>query len=160
LLITSYSELGADDQVGELEVRVWRAAGLTGLITATLVACVWFAIAVVTGNMTLSNDATLALSLLKVGSLAIVLSSFKRPFVSGLIAIYQERTVCRVNVLSAVAGLLLVPVCIVYLNLWGPVVAWLLLEAAACALLVFLFVSVIRTAQANRELRFPQRAVL
>ncbi|MGC3976542.1 MAG: hypothetical protein QM771_19490 [Nitrospira sp.] len=158
LLITSYSELGAGDQVAELEVRVWRAARLAGLITGTLVACMWFAIVMVIGTMTLSNDAALALSLLKVGSLAIVLSSLKRPFVSGLIAIFQERAVCRVNVLSALAGLFLVPVCIVYLNLWGPVVAWLTLEAAACALLVFLFVSVIRTAQANREPQLPQRA--
>ena len=158
LLITSYSELGAGDQVRELEMRVWWAARLTGLITGTLVACAWFAIVMVAGNVTLSNEATLALSLLKVGSLAIVLSSLKRPFVSGLIAIYHERAVCRVNVLSAVAGLLLVPVCVVYLNLWGPVVAWLTLEAAACALLVFLFVSVVRTARTNQEPTLSQRA--
>ncbi|MBA5876589.1 MAG: hypothetical protein GDA66_18880, partial [Nitrospira sp. CR1.2] len=160
LLITSYSELGADNQVAEVEVRVWRAARLTGLITTTLAACVWLAVAVIVGNTTLSSDAILALSLLKVGSLAIVLSSLKRPFVSGLIAIYQERAVCRVNVLSALAGLVLVPVCIVSFNLWGPVVAWLALEAAACALLMSLFVSVTRTAQANQESPLARRAAL
>lgn len=160
LLITSYSELGAGNQVGEVDVRVWRAARLTGLITATLAAGVWFGIVMMVDNMTLSNDATLALSLLKVGSLAIVLSSLKRPFVSGLIAIYQERAVCRVNLLSALAGLVLVPVSIVYFNLWGPVVAWLTLEAAACALLVSLFISVTRTAQANQESPLTRRAAL
>lgn len=160
LLITSYSELGADNQVGEVEVRVWRAARLTGLITTTLAACVWLAIVVIVGNMTLSIDANLALSLLKVGSLAIVLSSLKRPFVSGLIAIYQERAVCRVNVMSALAGLLLVPVGIVYFNLWGPVIAWLTLEAAACMLLMSLFMSVTRTAQANQQSPLARRAAL
>lgn len=159
LLITSYSELGAGERVGEVEVRVWRTARLTGLTMATLAAGVWGGIVVVVGHTTLSNDAILALSLLKVGSLAIVLSSLKRPFVSGLIAIYQERAVCRVNVLSALAGLFLVPLCIVYLNLWGPVVAWVTLEAAACALLMSLFMSVTRTAQANQESPLTRRAL-
>ncbi|TXG85814.1 MAG: hypothetical protein E6R14_03945, partial [Thermomicrobiales bacterium] len=109
LLVTSYSELGALDQVGEVEVRVWRAARMTGLIMVTLAAAIWLAIFLVIDQRALSNEASQALSLLKVGSLAIVLSSLKRPFVSGLIAIYQERAVCRVNVLSALAGLVLVP---------------------------------------------------
>jgi O-antigen/teichoic acid export membrane protein len=145
---------------GEVDVRVWRAARLTGLMTATLAAGLWFGIVVIGDNMTLSNDATLALSLLKVGSLAIVLSSLKRPFVSGLIALYQERAVCRVNLLSALAGLVLVPAGIVYFNLWGPVVAWLTLEAAACALLMSLFMSVTRTTQANQESPLTRRAAL
>lgn len=160
LLITSYSELGASNQVGEVDVRVWRAARLTGLMMATLAASLWLGIVVIGDNMTLSNDATLALSLLKVGSLAIVLSSLKRPFVSGLIALYQERAVCRVNLLSALAGLVLVPAGIVYFNLWGPVVAWLTLEAAACALLMSLFMSVTRTTQANQESPLTRRAAL
>ena len=160
LLITSYSELGAGNQVREVELRVWRAARLTGLITVALTACLWVGIAVIVESTTLSNDAILASSLLKVGSVAIVLSSLKRPFVSGLIAIYQERAVCRVNLLSALAGLFLVPASIVYFNLWGPVVAWLMLEAAACALLMALFVSVTRPPQANENSPLTRRAAL
>ncbi len=114
----------------------------------------------VVGHMSVSNDAILALSLLKVGSLAIVLSSLKRPFVSGLIAIHQEQAVCRVNLLSALAGLVLVPFCIVYFNIWGPVVAWVALEAAACGLLVSLFVSITRTTQADQESLLARRAPL
>lgn len=160
LLITSYAELGSGHQVGEVSLRVWRAARLTGLIATALAGCVWLAIAAIVGNTTLSSDAILALSLLKVGSLAIVLSSLKRPIVSGLIAIYQERAVCRVNVLSALAGLLLVPVGIVYVSLWGPVIVWLTLEAAALVLLVSLYMSVTRTAQANQESPLARRAAL
>lgn len=160
LLITSYSELGAGNQVREVELRVWRAARLTALITTALAACLWVGIVVLVENMSLSDDAILASSLLKIGSVAIVLSSLKRPFVSGLIAIYQERAVCRVNLLSAVAGLFLVPASIVYFNLWGPIVAWLALEAAACALLVSLFVSVTRTPRAHEDSPLTGRAAL
>jgi O-antigen/teichoic acid export membrane protein len=70
---------------------------------------------------------------------AIGFSSVKRPFVSGLIALFQEQLVCRVNVTAALIGLLLVPLCIRYWGIWGPVMAWIVLEGAACLALVLLF---------------------
>ena len=160
LLVTSYSELGAGEQVREVRARVLYAARLTGFIMAALALCVWAGTLSVAGTAALSSDTLVALSLLKWGSLAIGLSSLKRPFVSGLIATYQERAVCRVNVLSAVAGLLLVPVSIVYLDIWGPVVAWVILEAAACVVIVHQFLSMTRPPQANPEPPLSQRAAL
>lgn len=160
LLVTRYSELGAGEQIREIRAQAMQAARLTGFIMAAVAICIWIASFSVTGSVTLASDTILALSLLKWGTVAIGLSSLKRPFVSGLIAIHQERAVCRVNVLSAVAGLLLVPVCIVYFDIWGPVVAWVVLEAVACALIVHLFLTVARTTQANPGPPLSQPAVL
>jgi O-antigen/teichoic acid export membrane protein len=161
LLVTSYSELGAGEQVREeIRAQVLHAARLTGFIMAALAVCVWTGTFAIAGTAALSSDTLVALSLLKWGSLAIGLSSLKRPFISGLIATYQERAVCRVNMLSAVAGLLLVPLSIVYLDIWGPVVAWVILEAVACVVIVHQFLFITRTTQANPEPSLSQRAVL
>lgn len=160
LLLTSYAELGVREQVQEIRTEVMRAGRLTGLIMAALAACIWAGVFSVLGMASLSTEAVLALVLLKWGSLAIALSSLKRPFVLGLIALYHERAVCRVNVLSAAAGLLLVPAGIVYLGIWGPVVAWVFLEAAACIVIVHLFLSMTRQVQAKAEPPLSQRAAL
>lgn len=160
LLLTSYAELGVREQVQEIRTEVMRAGRLTGLIMAALAACIWAGVFFVLGRGNLSTEAALALVLLKWGSLAIALSSFKRPFVLGLIALYHERAVCRVNGLSAAAGLLLVPAGIIYLGIWGPVAAWVVLEAAACIVIVHLFLAMTRRVQAKAEPPLSQRAAL
>lgn len=160
LLVTRYSELGGGEQIREIRAQAIQAARLTGIIMAVVAFCVWIGTLYAAGLGTLSDETILALSLLKWGSLAIGMSSLKRPFVSGLIAIHQERAVCRVNALSAIAGLLLVPVGIAYLDIWGPVVAWVVLEAVACVLIVHLFLSVARIARTNQEPPLSQPAVL
>ena len=83
-----------------------------------------------------------ALALLRWSMVAISLSSVKRPFISGLLALNKERAVCRINVISAVAGVALIPLLILSHGVWGPVIGWILLEAAAGLLLIHLLFSI------------------
>ncbi len=160
LLLTSYSELVGEHGAQRMRMQVIHSGRVTAVIMAAAAICVWGSALLLVRIAEWSRETILAISLLQWAVVAIGLSSFKRPFVSGLIAIHQERAVCRVNVLSAVVGLLLVPVCIAYLDIWGPVVAWVILEAVASVLMVHLFLSLARTVRPNQEPPLPQPAVL
>ena len=67
---------------------------------------------------------------------------------------------CRVNVLSAAVGLLLVQARIVYLGIWTPVASWVRLEAAACIVIVHLFLFMTRQIQAKAEPPLSQHTAL
>ena len=142
LLLKSYAEMASGSGVEEVRSRMVAASRLTGIIMAGMAVFVWMISLYVEQMTELSDDMSVALSLLRWALVAISLSSLKRPLIAGLLALYQERAVCRINVCSAVVGVALIPALILYLGVWGPVVGWILLEAAACLLLVHHFLSV------------------
>lgn len=144
LLLTSYSELVGEQGVQKMRAKVIHAGKVTAMVMAVAGMGVWCSAFVLVRITEWSGDIVLAISLLQWAVVAIGFSSVKRPFVSGLIALFQERLVCRVNVIAALFGLLLVPLCIRYWGIWGPVMAWIVLEVAACLVLVLLFFYVSR----------------
>lgn len=139
LLLRSYAEMAGEKGVGQIKARVRRAGFVTVAVMAIASAGLWSAIIFYGRFAEVLTETVLALSLLQWAVVAIGFSSVKRPFVSGLIALFHERLVCRVNVTAALIGLLLVPLGIRYWGIWGPVMAWIVLEAAACLVLVLVF---------------------
>ena len=139
LLLTSYSALIGDHGAATMRLRVMHAGKLTAVIMMGSAMCLWCASVLVTNVTSLSSEVAIALSLLQWAIVAIGFSSIKRPFVSGLMALFQEKLVCLVNVTAALLGLLLVPLGIVGWGIWGPVIVWIALEGAACLALVWLF---------------------
>lgn len=142
LLLRSYAELGGEKGLAQIKARVGRAGLLTVAVMALASGGVWIVLMLYGRFVTGSTETLLALSLLKWAVVAIGFSSIKRPFVFGLLALFHERLVCRVNVAAALFGLLLVPLCIWYRGIWGPVIAWIVLEGAACLMLVWGFLRV------------------
>lgn len=142
LLLKSYAETASGGGVDEVRSRMVVASRLTGIVMTGVAVSVWMISVYVEQVTEVSDDMSVALSLLRWALVAISLSSLKRPLIAGLLALYQERAVCRINVCSAVVGVVLIPPLILYLGVWGPVVGWILLEAAACLLLVHHFLSV------------------
>jgi len=139
LLLRSYAEMVGEKGSDQIKARVRMAGLVTVAVMAIASAGLWSAIIFYGRFAEVSTETVVALSLLQWAVVAIGFSSVKRPFVSGLIALFQERLVCRVNVTAALIGLLLVPLCIRYWGIWGPVMAWIVLEVAACLVLVLLF---------------------
>lgn len=139
LLLRSYAEMVGEKGTDQIKARVRMAGLVTVAVMAIASAALWSAIIFYGRFAEVSTETVVALSLLQWAIVAIGFSSVKRPFVSGLIALFQERLVCRVNVTAALVGLLLVPLCIRYWGIWGPVMAWIVLEVAACLVLVLLF---------------------
>lgn len=142
LLLTSYSELIGGQGAATMRLRVVQAGRVTASLMMALMLAVWGAGLLFTRTTSLSSDTAVALSLLQWAVVAIGFSSIKRPFVSGLMALFQERLVCRVNVTAALLGLVLVPLGILYWGIWGPVITWIVLEAAACLVLVWWFLRI------------------
>jgi O-antigen/teichoic acid export membrane protein len=142
LLLTSYAELVGEHGARRMRTQVIHAGRVTAVIMVAAAISLWCAGLLIARIVTLSSEAAIALSLLQWAIAAIGLSSIKRPFVSGLIALYQDRPIGRVNMGVAAAGLILVPLLIAYFGIWGPVLSWVILEAVACALIIHLFLSV------------------
>lgn len=139
LLLTSYSELLGEQGVKKLRTQVAHAGRVTAVVMGAAAMCVWGATFVLVRMAEWPSDMVLAISLLQWAVVAIGFSSVKRPYVSGMMALFQERFVCRVNVTAALIGLLLVPLGIRYWGIWGPVLAWIILEFGACLVLVLSF---------------------
>ncbi|MCC2641436.1 MAG: hypothetical protein K0S45_1849 [Nitrospira sp.] len=158
LLLKSYSETASGSGVDEVRSRMIAASRLTGIVMAGVALSVGIISIYVEQVMKVSDDMSVALSLLRWALVAISLSSLKRPLIAGLLALYQERAVCRINVLSAVVGVALIPPLILYLGVWGPVAGWILLELAACLLLVYHFLSVRRIPRSKSDGPLSQSA--
>jgi O-antigen/teichoic acid export membrane protein len=158
LLLKSYAETVSASGPADVRARMLAAGKVTGLIMAGVMIFGWTITMYIQKMMELSEETAVALSLLRWGLVAISLSSLKRPLIAGLLALYQDRTVSRINLLSAAAGLLLIPLLILSLGIWGPAIGWILLEGAACILLVRCFLSIPSTPQSNLGESVPQRA--
>ncbi len=160
LLLTSYSELVGEHGVQKVRMQVIHAGRLTAVIMAGAAVCVWGSALLLVRVAEWSGETLLAISLLQWAVVAIGLSSIKRPFVSGLIALYRERAIGRINMGAAAAGLVLVPALIAYFGIWGPVLGWVILEAIACVLIIHLFLTVPPAAKARLDPSLSPRAVL
>ena len=157
LLLKSYAETASASGPADVRVRMLAAGKVTALIMATVTIFGWTMTVYIQKLMELSQETVIALSLLRWALVAISLSSVKRPLIAGLLALYQDRTVSRINVLSAAAGLLLIPLLVLSFGIWGPVIGWIVLEAGACILLIRHFLS-IPSAPGSVEGPVPQRA--
>lgn len=160
LLLTSYAELIGVNGVRKMRTQVIHAGKVTALIMTVAAICVWGSARLITRLAELSAETAIAFSLLQWAVIAIGFSSIKRPFVSALIALYQERAVCRVNLCMAVGGLILVPLLIMYFGIWGPVLGWVILEAIACILILHLFLAMPLTDEAKPDPSLVQRISL
>ena len=160
LLLTSYSELVGEHGAQRMRAQVIHAGRVTAIIMAVAAMCVWGSALLLVRIAEWSRETILAISLLQWAMVAIGLSSIKRPFVSGLIALHRERAIVRVNMGVAATGLILVPLLIAYWGIWGPVLGWVILEAAACVWIIQLFLAVPLAAEANLDPSLSQRAVL
>ncbi len=142
LLLKSYADTAFKGGFDEVRSRMVAASRLTGLVMAGATLLVWMVTKYIEQSTEWSVDMLVALALLRWSMVAISLSSVKRPFISGLLALNKERAVCRINVISAVAGVALIPLLILSHGVWGPVIGWILLEAAAGLLLIHLLFSI------------------
>jgi O-antigen/teichoic acid export membrane protein len=158
LLLKSYAETVSASGPADVRVRMLAAGKATGLLMATVTVLGWLITMYIQKQMPLSQETEIALSLLRWGLVAISLSSLKRPLIAGLLALYQERVVSRINLLSAAAGLLLIPLLVLSLGIWGPVAGWIVLEGGACILLIRRFLSIPSTPQSDVGGPVPQRA--
>lgn len=158
LLLKSYAETASAGGGSDVRRRMLAAGKMTGLIMVCVTVSAWVVTLYLAQVMKLSEETSVALSLLRWALVAITLSSLKRPLIAGLLALYQERVVSRINLLSAVAGLVLIPLLVLSFGIWGPVVGWILLEGAACLLLVRHFLSIPSTPRSNLDGPVPQRA--
>jgi O-antigen/teichoic acid export membrane protein len=158
LLLKSYAEAALGSGEADVGRRIFTAGKVTGLIMVCVTVSVWAVTLSLQHVMTLSEETGIALSLLRWALVAITLSSLKRPLIAGLLALYQERVVSRINVLSAVAGLVLIPLLILSLGIWGPVVGWIVLEGAAGLLLIRRFLSIPSSPRSNLDGPLAQRA--
>ncbi|HJR76504.1 MAG TPA: hypothetical protein VJ805_06005 [Nitrospiraceae bacterium] len=158
LLLKSYAETASASGAADVRGRMLAAGKMTGLVMATITVFGWLITIYIEKQMQLSQETEIALSLLRWGLVAISLSSLKRPLIAGLLALFKERLVSRVNLLSAAAGLVLVPLLVLSFGIWGPVVGWILVEGAACVLLIRHFLAIPSTPQSNLDGPVPQRA--
>jgi O-antigen/teichoic acid export membrane protein len=158
LLLKSYADTASAGGTADVRVRMLAAGKMTGLIMVCVTVSAWVVTLYLAQVMELSEETSVALSLLRWALVAITLSSLKRPLVAGLLALYQERVVSRINLLSAVAGLVLIPLLVMWFGIWGPVIGWILLEGAACLLLIRHFLSIPSTPRSNLGGPVPQRA--
>lgn len=158
LLLKSYAEIASAGGGAEVRRRMLIAGKATGLIMACVTMSVWTITLYLQQTMTLSEETAIGLSLLRWALVAISLSSLKRPLIAGLLALYQERVVSRINVWSAAVGVALVPLLVLSLGIWGPVAGWILLEGAACLLLIRHFFSIPSAPRPNLGDPMPERA--
>ena len=158
LLLKSYAEIASAGGGTEVRRRMLAAGKVTGLIMVCVTISAWIVTLYLQQTMTLSEETAIALSLLRWALVAISLSSLKRPLIAGLLALYQERVVSRINVLSAAVGIALIPLLVLSLGIWGPVVGWILLEGAACLLLIRHFFSIPSAPRSNLRDPMPERA--
>jgi O-antigen/teichoic acid export membrane protein len=156
VLLKSYAETAAAGGTVDVRHRMLAASKLTGLIMLGMTFSVWAATLSIERVLTLSEETSIALSLLRWALIAISLSSLKRPLVAGLLALFQERVISRINVLSAAAGLIAIPLLILSFGLWGPVIGWILLEGVACLLLIRHFLSIPAAPGPDTDQPIPQ----
>ena len=158
LLLKSYAETASASGGADVRRRMLAASKMTGLIMVCVTVSAWVITLYLAQVMELSEETSVALSLLRWALVAITLSSLKRPPIAGLLALYQEQVVSRINILSAAAGLVLIPLLVLSFGIWGPVVGWIFLEGAACLLLIRHFLSIPSTPRSNLDGPVPQRA--
>lgn len=158
LLLKSYAETAATSGSADVRHRMLAAGKATGLLMATVTICGWLITLYIQKQVQLSEETEIALSLLRWGLVAISLSSLKRPLITGLLALYQERVVSRINLLSAAVGLVLIPLLVLACGIWGPVIGWIVLEGMVCVLLIRHFLSLPSPAQSNLDGPVAQRA--
>ncbi|HET6674934.1 MAG TPA: hypothetical protein VFG71_06330 [Nitrospiraceae bacterium] len=158
LLLKSYAETVSASGKAHVLSRMLAASKLTGLIVVGATVSVWTGTLFIERIMELTEETSIALSLLRWALVAIGLSSLKRPLVAGLLALHQERVVSRINVLSAMAGVMLIPFLILSFGIWGPVAGWILLEGVACLLLFRHFLSIPFAPKSGVDERMSQRA--
>lgn len=151
LLLKSYAEV-ASARGGQLvHQHILYASWVTGAIMLFGMTAVWFGVRYLERLDRWSQDILTGLELLRWATVAIGLSSLKRPLVLGLIALHRERAVCAINVLSAAVGLVSVPLLIWSFGIWGPIVAAVVCEMGALLLLVSSFRAAWRDEEAEDE---------
>ena len=158
LLLKSYADTASGSGVEKVRSRMVAATRLTGIVMAGLTVLIWMMSSYIEQARQWSEEMSVALSLLRWSLVAISFSSLKRPLIAGLLALYQERAVCRINVYSAAGGVAVIPLLILYLGVWGPVVGWIFLEAAACLLLIHRFLSIRRHPRSKLDAPLSQSA--
>ncbi len=151
LLLKSYAEDASARGVGAVQPEIVRASWITGLAMIVGIAGVWAVTRYVERSGGWSQEVLTSLGLLRWAVVAIGLSSLKRPLVLVLIAVGRERDVCRVNVLSATAGLIAVPLLVWHFGVWGPVMVAVGLESLAIVLLVSYFRAAQRDLDSTEE---------
>ncbi len=158
LLLKSYAETASASGKADVLSRMLAASKLTGLIMLGAIVSVWAGTLFFERIMELTEETSIALSLLRWALVAIGFSSLKRPLVAGLLALHQERVVSRINVFSALAGVILIPFLILSVGIWGPVTGWILLEGVACLLLFRHLLSIPFAPKPGVDEPMPQRA--
>jgi O-antigen/teichoic acid export membrane protein len=158
LLLQSYAGSAAADAAQDVRRGMVTAVKRTLVIMVIFTGLVWIIGSYVEYELQLSHETSVGLSLLKWGLVAMTWSSLKRPLIAGLLAFHHERAVCRTNLYSAAAGLVLVPILILWLGIWGPIVGWIVVEAAACLLLFHHALSVPYAPPSGLGASIPERA--
>lgn len=144
LLLKSYAEAASARLVQQ---HILYASWVTGAIMLFGMTAVWFGVRYLERLDQWSEDMQTGFMLLRWATVAIGLSSLKRPLVLGLIALHRERAVCAINLLSAAVGLVSVPLLIWSFGIWGPIISAVACEMGAILLLVSSF----RTARRGDE---------
>lgn len=139
LLLKSYAEDASKKGQAAVAQDIVRASWVTGIVMIVGIAAVWAGVRYVEQLRQWSGDVQTGLALLRWATVAIGLSSLKRPLILGLIALHHEREVCTVNILSAIVGLIAIPFLIWAVGIWGPLIAAVVCEAGAMALLTKYF---------------------
>lgn len=152
LLLKSYAEEVSIRGGHVVQQHIVHASWVTGAIMVTGITGVWAGIRYIEQLDRWSQDMQTGLALLRWATVAIGLSSLKRPLVLGLIALHHERAVCAINLLSAAVGLVSVPLLIWSFGIWGPIMAAVVCEAGAILLLVSSFRAARRGFEAEVEL--------
>ncbi|WP_447602380.1 lipopolysaccharide biosynthesis protein [Nitrospira sp. Nam80] len=158
LLLKSYAETASAGETADVRSRMLAASKLTGLIMVGATLSVWAGTLFIERGMDVSEERSVALSLLRWALVAITFSSLKRPLVTGLLALHHERVVSRINVLSAAGSIMLIPLLIFSFGIWGPVIGWTVLEGIACLLLIRHFLSIPFAPRSGVDEPLPQRA--
>lgn len=160
LLLKSYADAVTTTGAVNVRARMVAASKITACTLAGLTGLVWAVTWYADDALAVSPETSVALSLLRWAFVAISLSSIKRPVIAGLVALYQERAVSRINLLSAAMTLLLVPLLVWSAGIWGPVTAWILVEGAACVLLLRRLLAMPPAPRSDVDGTVPQRAGL
>lgn len=158
LLLKSYAETASAGETAGVRSRMLAASKLTALIMVGATLSVWAGTLSIERVMALSEETSVAFSLLRWALVAISFSSLKRPLVTGLLALRHERVVSRINVLSAAGGVMLIPLLILSFGIRGPVIGWIVLEGIACWLLIRHFLSIPFAPRSGVDEPLPQRA--
>ncbi len=139
LLLKSYADNASARGLGIVQREIIRVSWITGVAMTVGIVGAWVATTYLERRGGWSPEVLTSFGLLRWAGVAIGMSSLKRPFLLGLIAVGRERHVCRVNVFSATTGLITVPLLVWQFGVWGPVIAAVGLEFLALLLLVSYF---------------------